>query len=1116
MNKPALELRPLQEAAVKAKGKNILVSAGAGTGKTRVLVERFLHIVSSVEAQVTEILALTFTEKAANEMKSRILERCSALGLESARRSLESAYISTLHAFAARILREHPVEAGVDPDFRVLESDEAVFLKDQIFEAVFEEHCGKGTELFDLLRVYGESRIRSGILRVHEAARQAGQTLEEFFAAVPVRNEAAETAAIHQQVLRHFDELQEAEMAEGWKSFVLLQEWNWERVEEFKSWRQGFSRKRGKKGENHWPEIKRLSALFLAIKIEGLSQPWRLRFESLACLFEKAYEVRKKERGFLDFDDLEIRVVRLFKKETPVHRNLRERYRQKFRHILVDEFQDTNPLQLELIHLLASGDNLFFVGDYKQSIYAFRGAEPALFLDREIEHRKEGGAGVFIPLYENFRTSAAVMNFINRFFEELWSEDGLSFEPLMPQVSGPESSGVELWVVRPEEKESLDAARMREADLIAERMLTLHEEGVGFGSMAVLFQAMTNVALYEQALKKRGIPSYVMSGGGFYHQPEVRDIVSYLAFLENPLGDIPLAASLRSPLFQLSDNALFWISHFAKGADKEGSSPTALFRGLEPALMSAELPEGEKKKIQFFRGVTEELFKVKDRLKLTELLDRILSHTSYELTLLADPQGVRRYANLKKLMNLARQFEAFEPLPLGAFLQAVKRMESQQVRESEAQIEAEQSGDAVRLLTVHRAKGLEFEVVFSADLGRERQASDSKTVLAEAGRGYGLQAKNEKTDDWENPAVWLEIEERLDKKDREEWKRLLYVAMTRAKRKLVLSGVYKERKKEKERFSEMGSWMEWLMHSDLEGVQVWDGVKAQPAKRNRSLAEKADLKKLLGDFSSEEIRSLIPEAKRREAGDQAAALFKGLEPLPASPSRIIHLPVSAYAAFAKSPQDYWRAYEIGISDETYEKNSEALPGNAEDENLPSPADFGTAMHRALELLDFRRPDSESLLRVLREAFRALPVSSQEEAGKILADFSRSPLFERLSHARKIYREIPFILNERHGLIHGVIDVLFQDEASRWHVLDYKTAVGSPEKLGASGYEMQIALYAYAVKQILGVEPSSGILYFLRNGWEHKTAWKAEDFDPLQAKIRLEQEKILALGREVLK
>ncbi len=1116
MSKPVIDLRPLQEAAVKAKGKNILVSAGAGTGKTRVLVERFLHIVSSVEAQATEILALTFTEKAANEMKSRILERCSALGLESARRSLESAYISTLHAFAARVLREHPVEAGVDPDFRVLESDEAVFLKEQVFEAVFEEHCAKGTELFELLRLYGEHRIRGGILRVHEAARQAGQSLEEFFAAIPVREEEKEIAAISGLVLGHLSALGEMETAEGWKRFVSVQAWDWEKAGEFKIWRQGFSRKRGKKGETHWPEIKRLSDVFFGIKIEGLSRPWRLRFESLACLFEKAYEARKKERGFLDFDDLEIRAVRLFKKETPVHRKLRERYRQKFRHILVDEFQDTNPLQLELIHLLASEDNLFFVGDYKQSIYAFRGAEPALFLDRELSHRKEDGPGVFIPLYENFRTAAPVMHFINRFFETLWKEDGFSFEPLLPQVPETETAGVELWVVRPEAKESLDAARMREADLIAERMLSLHEEGVEFGAMAVLFQAMTNVALYEQALKKRGIPSYVMSGGGFYHQPEIRDIISFLGFLENPLADIPLAASLRSPLFQLTDNSLFWISHFAKTGDKEGSSSTPLFRGLDPALQSSEIEDSEKVKIEYFKTVTEELLKIKDRLKLTELLDRILSRTSYELTLLADPQGVRRYANLKKLMNLARQFEAFEPLPLGAFLQAVKRMESQQVRESEAQIEAEQTGDAVRLLTVHRAKGLEFEVVFAADLGRERQSPDSKTVLAEAGKGYGLQARNEITEDWENPAAWLEIEERLDKKDKEEWKRLLYVAMTRAKNRLILSGVYKERKKEKEQFSEMGSWMEWLMHSDLEGVQVWDGVKAQPAKKNRSLAEKADLKKLLGDFSPEKIRSLIPQSLRKEACKNAEDLFKGLEPLPPSPSRIIHLPVSAYAAFAKSPQDYWRAYEIGISDEAFEKKSEASAGNAEEEDLPSPADFGTAMHRALELLDFRRADEESLLRVLREAFRALPVASQEEAGKILTEFSKSPLFERLSQARKVYREIPFILNERHGLIHGVIDVLFQDRDNRWHVLDYKTAEGSPEKLQASGYEMQIALYAYAVKQILGVEPASGILYFLRNSWEHKTIWKPADFGPLQVKIRQEQEKILALGREILK
>lgn len=1103
-----LRLNPFQALAVKSKGKNILVSAGAGTGKTRVLVERFLHFVSNENVQVTEILALTFTEKAANEMKERILERCSALGLEGPRRNLESAYISTLHAFAARLLREHPVEAGVDPDFRVIEAEETAFLKDQVLEQTFEARCREGDELFDLLRVYGEARIREGLLAVHDAARQSGNGLTDFFSMRQPRSLEEETSAAVRVIRENLTALGESETLALWETVVSGKSGTPESVRNFKAWRQSFSRKRGKKGESFWPDIKAAADTWYALQMEAAAAPWRSRFEKLALLFETAYEKAKRERGFLDFDDLEIRAVRLFSRSTPVHTKLLERYRSRFKHILIDEFQDTNALQMKLIHLLSSGDNLFFVGDYKQSIYAFRGAEPSLFLAKETEHKAADGRGVFIPLHENFRSAYRVLDFVNGFFARLWKEEAsAAFEPLTASGEHPEPGRAELLVIRPGDKESLDAARMREADQAALKMLDLRAQGIPFGSMAVLFQAMTHVALYEQALKKRGIPTYVMSGGGFYHQPEVRDMMSYLGFLENPLADIPLAAALRSPLFQLRDNTLFWIAQEAKQKDPDRGPSTPLYYGITKALEAGHLSEEEAAKVRFFQRVTEEMLTLKDRLKLTELLDRILERTSYELTLLSDPQGARRYANLRKLMSLARQFESFEPLPLGTFLRSIRRLETQGVRESEAQIETESGGDAVRMLTIHRAKGLEFEAVFVADLGRERQSPDTKTFLAEPGRGYEMLVRSEETGEWEEPLGWKEADERLTRKDKEEWQRLLYVAMTRARKRLVLSGVYKERKKEKERFSDMTTWMEWLMSGHWDGLEVIEPLRTVPAAYEKPLAEKLELKKCLGDFEAEEVRKRIPAGKRKKTADEADALFKRLERPPHAPARVIHLPVSAYAAYAKDPREYWRAYEVGLSDDLNEKSSEKAA--ADPEASPSPADFGTAMHRALEILDFRKTSGEELDRAAREAFRAFSPAVQNEGRALLEAFGKSSVFSRLAGARRLLREIPFILRERHGLIHGVIDVLFQDAAGQWHVLDYKTAEGSAVKLAESGYETQIRLYAHAVFQILGVPPATGILYFLKNAWEHTTFLKPEDYRPLEGEVRALQDRILA-------
>jgi ATP-dependent helicase/nuclease subunit A len=604
-------------------------------------------------------------------------------------------------------------------------------------------------------------------------------------------------------------QLGEEKLATDFRRFEKNEAWDWEAVRDFQEWSKSFSR-RGKKGEKEiWKEIALLCKALCAQKIENLARPWKEKFEQLALLFEEAYEKKKREHSVLDFDDLEILALRLFRKKDRMAEKILHRYREKFRQILVDEFQDTNRRQAEFIELMARGDNLFFVGDFKQSIYAFRGAEADLFLEKEKSYLAQK-SGMRISLVENFRTSGAVLEWINDLFQNLWEEDGFSFEPLQAHAGAAAKAGAEMLIIKPEEGESLAACRRREGAVIADKILELSEEGIPFGAMAVLFQAMTDTGIYEQALKRQGIPYDVVSGRGFYHQPEIRDMISFLSFLENPLADIPLAASLRSPLFQLKDDTLFWLSHRAKGKDEPDES-TPLYEGVKHFEAVEEIPEEEKAKIRFFVRVTQELFSVKDRLKLPELLDIILAKTSYELTVMSGPQGVRKYANLKKLMNLARRFEAAQPLSMADFLKILRRLETREARESEAQIEAQESGRVVRLLSIHGAKGLEFPVVFVADLGRGKNSPESKTIIAQPGMGYSLQVYNAVTLEKEEPASWKEINESIKRKEREEWKRLFYVALTRAKHRLILSGVRKERKGDKESYHEMSSWMDWLM-----------------------------------------------------------------------------------------------------------------------------------------------------------------------------------------------------------------------------------------------------------------------------------------------------------------
>ncbi len=1059
------QLNRAQQLAVTAPERNILVSAGAGTGKTRVLVDRFLHCVREGGSGITEILALTFTDKAANEMKTRIAGHLNP----RERRELESAYISTVHAFASRLLREHPLEAGVDPHFRVVEEEEADFFKEQALDDVLEQSARRGTPAFDLLRLYGENAVRQGLQRLLEVARHEGRDLADYFTACRERAASRPPLPCPESL---FETVEAAEELKAWQAFVSQKTWNWQTLEEFQTWFSGFARRGGKKHRDSWKAIKAICEQTLARRLEVLAEPLQAVVEELALAYEQGYEALKQERGFLDFSDLERLTLRLLRAEDPLRRRIREKYRRQFRHILIDEFQDTNPVQWELVNRIARGDNLFTVGDYKQSIYRFRGAEPELILNCERIYEQEK-KGTRIPLQENYRTAAPVLEFINGFFENLWQEEAVRFDALLPTVVSEPWAGVGILKTVRGEDEALDRARMREAEGIARQMQRLHEdEGIEFGRMAILFDAMSQVGIYEHVLRAHGIPYYVLSGRGFYQQPEIRDMISFLSFLENPLADIPLAASLRSPLFQVRDDTLVWLAQKAKQADET----VPLYHGVKAFREIEKLPEEERQKLERFLDIAGELLQSKDRLRLTELLDRILERTAYELTVLADPQGVRRYANLKKMIGLAREFEFHEPMPVGAFLRTLRRLETQEARESEARVEAEESGQVVQLMTIHRSKGLEFDVVFIADLGRLRQhaGDSSKLLAAEPGQGYGLKVMPESGsgNGWATES-WTGIQEGARTQDRKEQKRRLYVAMTRARQKLILSGVVDEARAAREGNA---TWMEWVLAADPEGQRVLPEAPARPRRARKAFAEKKEIHALLEaalEGTSAPVR--LP----RELKAKGTGILARLDEKPVLPARVIDLPVSAYAAYQKSPVEYRRLYEIGVPEKQSEDLRMEEAAREAEADVPA-AEFGTAMHALLERLDFSRPERNRQA-LLEECFSAFPVAAREEAAVIVDNFLKSDLFSQLAGASRIRREIPFWINERHGLIHGIIDVLFQDARGRWHVLDYKSALGSDEKV-AGAYELQIRLYAHAVQELLDIQPASGILYFLKNGW----------------------------------
>ncbi|MFH0986152.1 MAG: UvrD-helicase domain-containing protein [Candidatus Omnitrophota bacterium] len=1132
-----------QKTAVQSIGKNILVSAGAGTGKTRVLVERILHLLCTQKATLTELLVLTFTEKAAHEIKKRLSRSFRDLGLEQPRRDLEKAAISTFHGFAARLLKEHPVEAGVDPDFRVIETEQSELLKEEAMREMIAKLYAEKDGAFEFLPAYGEAVARDGILKVFSAARHEGKRLRDFFLeSEKLEKEISEKREkeLSSEARELCFKLEEIDRP-SWERFLGHKTWDRETLRDFGEWSALYKGKR-KAG---WKEWRALLADLAALRLGPLTTPWKERFEKLALAFESAYGTKKKEKGFLDFDDLQMKAVELFRTEKPALERLRERYQRGFKFILVDELQDTNALQMEFVELLSPGNNLFMVGDYKQSIYGFRGAEPGIFRDRENIY-KAGAEGMRIFLSESFRSDPPVLDFVNSFFKTLWDEDGFSFDPLL---AGPdtchllkkqmkdkdggvsekkavlEGPAVEILVTELRENEDMRCARLREAGAIAARIRELYEkEKVPYGDMAVLFQAMTLSGIYEDAFKSAGVPYFIVAGRGFYEQPEIQDIVSFLSHLDRPLADIPLAATLRSPFFHVTDDTLFWLSRHAKAKHEEAP----LFHAMKMLERIQEISPEQKARLEAFRELTSVLDEIKDRIPLSELIDKILEGTGYELSVLMDPKGVRRYANLKKLVAMTREYETFERMPLSSFLNILKRLKAQEVRESEAQIALETGAEAVRMMSVHAAKGLEFPVVFIADMGRLGSRSDSKAVIAHAAKGYAMQIPGEEDPETRRPYFFKWVDDVIARRENEEWKRLLYVAMTRAESRLFLSGVHKKKKQEKESFREMASWMDWVMAicGDMPLAQVTQDPGGVEKPRGRTQ-----------DDLGSRVEAFIKDMERK--GD-ASAGPQVLAPGVALP-RSIDLPVSAYVLFQKDPGAFWRTYQVGWSvlvqdfsegltrtapiSATQKLKSIGTVGESEwsgeeaifKEDDFSAADFGTAMHGFFEHWDLKDPESALEPERLERVFGRFGGDAVKDAGKILRDFMKQPIFQELRKAKQIKREIDFVLNERHGLIHGKIDILLEDAKGHWHILDYKTAAGDEASAEKSAYDLQLEIYALAAERILKLPVRSAIIYYLKNQKAVTIPFSAEKtpalFDDLEKKIRDLQQRILDYSNE---
>jgi ATP-dependent exoDNAse (exonuclease V) beta subunit len=1162
-----------QEQAVARRAEPLLLAAGAGSGKTSVLVERFVRAVREDGVAPAGILAITFTERAAGELRERVSERLLALGEREAAHDAAAAFVSTFHGFCARLLRGHALLAGLDPEFRILDEGVAARLRERAFGAALQSFLGgERTEALDLLAAYGVDRVRSMVQGVYAELRSRGERHPGLPVAAPGRRAGAIRGERRSTMPAAGPDLPEESADEaGARACALLGE-----------------------------------------LLEG---------------FGRAYDGLKRDRAAVDFDDLELCAGELLAER----RSVRAAWSQRFELLMVDEFQDTNPRQLAILTALDRG-NLFTVGDELQSIYAFRHADVNLFRSRRARLAERGAS---LQLKGNFRSRSAILEVVNAVFE---SRIGDGYMPLLSAVP-PRSDGehpanarglrgdpdapeplVELLLTsrRGWEERELPRAgspgtppwRAAEARMLAQRVAELVQSGRARPSeVVVLLRAIGDLEVYDRALQERGLPTLAATGG-FWGDQQVGDLLAYLRAIANPLDEPALYGTLASPLVGCSSAGLALLARAADAA-KDGLWETLSRLGADvdhDALLDL-LSARDRRILVRSRGRLLSERQAAPRRSISQLIERALAASGYREHVRGLDGRERRLANVHKLLHLARQFEATEGRDLRGFLDYTTHQQGAPGGEPDAAL-SDGEPDAVRLMSVHAAKGLEFPVVCVADLGRAQNTMVPDLLVDPDGAVAG----NERCGriglrllrlDGTDPSPSLDFEELCEERKRaqaEEEERILYVAMTRARERLLLSGAVElERWPQARVGAPVISWLGPALNGELPAIvrkarRPTRDVAVRTSARTRvrcwlnapqtgALAESwGECRGIVAAGSSPSpIDAGAPRGGSRAPIEVGASRGSSPSPIDAgAPRGRSPSPIEAGASSGGSPSpidagtprdgspsplrsarsaqqdpgaavDNYAAFPIDTLSYTafgelercgYRYYLERILGlkerrppismrssehaNEAGDHLVEPAvdarTRGTLVHRLLESTDFgssTAPSPQEVATIARELGVRVPRGVREEiAGLVAIASGGSRLAARVAAAESVHREHPFAFSLGPGrpLLIGVIDLLARERGERVLILDYKTdrvALGDDlEALVEREYGVQRLLYALAALRDDAREVEV-VHWFLQRPDEWVAArFSAGEQGEMQERLSLRVERSLAHGFRV--
>jgi ATP-dependent helicase/nuclease subunit A len=1094
-----------QRAAIEATGAEVMVEAGAGTGKTGVMVDRYCRLTCEKGISPDAVLAFTFTDKAAAELRQRIraeIERRAEAGSERAREllpGLGSAWVTTIHGFCNRLLSAHPVAVGVDPRFRVLDAPETERAAGEAFDEALEVFLAGGDRSReDTAAAFDIGGLRAMVIGAHAELRSRGAAEPQL----PEQPDPDVRGALHQAAVVAAEALAELkpgsanhELVE--RALALLDD-----AEEPPGLDEMAALRTGSKAK---PMVAYKEAIETALSRAAEAGEGGLAYRHVAellQLFSERFAVAKERRAGIDFEDLQLLAVRLLERETG------SIYRAKFSHLLVDEFQDTNRLQLRLIEALRGPKSqLMVVGDELQSIYGFRHADLDVFRERR-EAIEASATGEAIPLSGNFRSRPELIGAVNAIGAQLLSDytplrvgtppaqpqppgEGPAVEMLLTAREGWDEEGIQL---EPVTDARTPTNQLAEARFLAARLRELADQGVERGAMVVLLRAFTRLDAYEDSLERAGLRPYVVGGRGYWSQQQVADVCALLAAIANPLDDQALLGALASPACGVAPDTL-WLLRAAAGGRRHIWPAVEQLAGLgEDERVDTgrleQIPAGEARLLRTFAETLAGLRRRATSLSLAALIDAAVTETGYDLAVLMRPAGEMRFANVRKLMRLAGEFEGAEGRDLRGLLDFLAARAD---ADADAQAATAVEGhDGVRIMTIHSAKGLEFDVVAIPHLsrgllpaartplltlGREQEAPRVGMQLRRLGaRGVNLYAQRELCED----AQEREAEEEL---------RLFHVGATRARERLLLSGVISPTPPTRQ--SHGKAVIERIVAAfEIDREQDSRVEVAAPEPRTGLEAElgPSEIAVRINLASLEQASTLT--AIRKEAGEERDA-GDGPAPLVAQrPPETRRRPLS-YTAISTHDEG---------APEPLDSDRALRQGGDEQAGTDAGAARGIAVHALLEWSQangWRTPSTELVGRVSTSAeTKEADLAEGALTGPLQAWLDSSFFAERVATKRS-RAEVPLLIEVADTVLRGSIDLLVEEEGKPPLIVDYKTdrVDGTEPAALVARYEIQQAIYALAAAEARGVaEVELAYVFLERPGEPVVTRWGQAEID----------------------